>query len=922
MREIGFIKWYGGYDHQRNRENDFGYIGREGKLDDVKVYREEVCCSESDLKESILVTFETTINPTNNKLYAKKLKLFTEIGRIKNFGININQSVKPNYWFIECEYDGHILVHRKDFNFIETDLTEGTIVKFLIQKYGKEYKAKNVHLFNFREEIDPDIIERCLNHKDPRICALGIWGYINNNSFDKAISLIEQKLKKYSDWEKKRFLNQAPGLIYFYFELKTISPSLLNQNQLNILFQFLTNNSIFLKNISVNEEVLNIFDKIQTTNLSFCNNFIDKYYNLYLDNPIYRKRLRTELQVKCLVKIISNLDSNISIHSLLNELQEAIVNSKSNNIWIAIPNYIILKQPIWSIAPQSRRIGILVSQLSNVQDLAQENKILEIANLLEESTSEEITKIIPILQDKFWIKSHESILKFFPVTEQINILISKLNNGHSKNIETINQLVKLLCNVSSNELDKFIYILPNEVKQNDAVLEFFPAKEQVLILLSKLKEEGQIKNQYIYITNKIGNVIYRAANDERIILIYLLPESIRYKEPILNVLHTLIPEEQVKLVWNFIINGSLLTWFYMSRQAKILCVYRLAKENQNISMFLSELKRIQKTSPENDMLVRCTLKILWAKENSKQCENVFKQVDELLIQYVIETVNTSNELLNLDPLLPYCKPTEVKVKYCEGKLWHKKGNQTNGEAEITTTSYCPRTRNICNLFDPNKKENYNLYGARLYAECSQDWQDWSLLELFQTAGIIPKPEDYIAKLSGWINRINEIRSRFKCSVCGDIMPHNIEYAKFRAKFRVTVFSCQHGGNHDYNIYLNECWGCNAIIDSRESKYQSKEDKYYICIHCGSGTRHSNTYTQGDICPKCGMVGMNVSPSNNRYRQCLSCKHSIKLPDKNKITGPRCPECKTTGLFLTVNQNNELVRMCRSRFCTYSIVVSN
>lgn len=272
--------------------------------------------------------------------------------------------------------------------------------------------------------------------------------------------------------------------------------------------------------------------------------------------------------------------------------------------------------------------------------------------------------------------------------------------------------------------------------------------------------------------------------------------------------------------------------------------------------------------------------------------------------------------------MPYCKPTEVKVKYCEGKLWEREEIQTTGEAKIVTSAYCPRARNNCNLFEPNRSSNSNfgLYGARLSAECSQDWKNWSLLELFKAVDIVPsmpdlrKPEDYLPKLSGWINRINEIRSRLKCSVCEDIMPHNIEYSQFSTRFRVTVFSYKHGEGHDHNIYLNECWGCSEIIDSRESRYQSPEKNYYICIHCGSGTQHSNTYTQGDICPKCGTIGMKVS---KRYRNCHSCNHSIKLPEERKITGSECPQCGTRGMILTVNQKNEKIRVCRSDSCRYS-----
>lgn len=325
-------------------------------------------------------------------------------------------------------------------------------------------------------------------------------------------------------------------------------------------------------------------------------------------------------------------------------------------------------------------------------------------------------------------------------------------------------------------------------------------------------------------------------------------------------------------------------------------------------------------------MIRCVLKILWAKEHPNRSDEVFQKVHELLTNYVIQYAKNSTEPINLDPLLPYCKPTEVKVKYCEGKLWEREEIQTTGEAKIVTSAYCLRARNNCNLFEPNRSSNSNfgLYGARLSGECSQDWENWSLLELFKAVDIVPsmpdlrKPEDYLPKLSGWINRINEIRSRLKCSVCEDIMPHNIEYSKFSTRFMVTVFSCKHGEGHDHNIYLNECWGCSEIIDSRESRYQSPKNNYYICIHCGSGTQHSNTYTQGDICSKCGTIGMEVSPYNKRYRKCHSCNHSIKLPEERKITGSECPQCGTRGMMLTVNQKNEKIRVCRSDSCRYSI----
>ncbi|OYD89520.1 hypothetical protein CDG77_18685 [Nostoc sp. 'Peltigera membranacea cyanobiont' 213] len=921
MREIGFIKWFGGYDRQRGRENDFGYIGREGRTDDIKVYREEVNCLESSLIEGTLVTFELVINLQTNKQFATNLNLFKEVGRIKTFGTNIGRTSKNNYWFIECQYQDNTLLHKSQIHFLESDLKEGTLIKFELRKYGDGYRAKNVHLLDFKKETDSDIIQRCLNHNDPRFCALGFWRYLNNNSIEEAISLAEEKFKRYSSWEKKRFLGEAPEAIVLYFETQTLKQVLPDEKQFKLLLQLLNNNLSIVINDNLKQEIFNIITKFQNVNLTLCDKIITKFYKLYLDHPEDRKQLRIQLHTKCLVELISDLENDLGQVTLLNELRDTLVHSKASELWIFIPNYILLKQEIWPITPRDKRVGILVSQITNQQDLNHQDKILEIAEVLEESVPEEIPTLISIFRDKHSIKCHDAILKFLPAVEQITILRARLNNNVSENANIISQIAKILAATSSDNLQFLISKLPDSVKIWDEILEFLPPEDKFLILLSKLKEEYQLENQDII--QKIGNVINAASNEERIILIDRLPDGVKYKEPILQSFHFLLPEDQIRLVWSFIADGSLFIWHYLSREAKILCVYRLAKENTNISLFITEFKRIHNTNPENDNLIRCVLKILWAKEHPNRSNEVFQEVHELLINYVIQYAKNSTEPINLDPLLPYCKPTEVKVKYCEGKLWEREEIQTTGEAKIVISAYCPRARNNCNLFEPNRSSNSNfgLYGARLSAECSQDWKNWSLLELFKAVDIVPsmpdlrKPEDYLPKLSGWINRINEIRSRLKCSVCEDIMPHNIEYSQFSTRFRVTVFSCKHGEDHDHNIYLNECWGCSEIIDSRESRYQSPEKNYYICIHCGSGTQHSNTYTQGDICPKCGTIGMKVS---KRYRNCHSCNHSIKLPEERKITGSECPQCRTQGMMLTVNQKNKQVRVCRFDSCRYSI----
>ncbi|BAZ21837.1 hypothetical protein NIES4073_27150 [Kalymmatonema gypsitolerans NIES-4073] len=521
--------------------------------------------------------------------------------------------------------------------------------------------------------------------------------------------------------------------------------------------------------------------------------------------------------------------------------------------------------------------------IDSTNESEKKQTILKITQILETYIPYERSLLLEKLP--IWVKKHQAIFYFLSLDRKV---------AHQRPIIT-------------NRLQ-------GSVKQHQELFNFLTPAQQIDMLVHHLKEVKESENDTIAVILKIAEIIKKSTLNERPLFLAKLPVSLKRHQAVFSLL-TL--HEQIELAHYSLEIGLVKLWQMLSPQAKKMCIHRAAKESENLSTILTTLKNLQHNNPENNLLVKCALKLLWTKEHPERGNEVFQQVDELLTQYVIEQAKSSTEFLELDPLLPYCQPTEVSVKYCEGKLWKTKEG---------TCAYCPRTRKRCELFEPNKRGNSNsdLYGARIYAECSQDWRNWSLLELFKVAGIEPSlpglkiPEDYVPKLAGWVNRINEIRSRLKCSVCKEIMPHNIEYAKFTAQFRVTVFSCKHGSGHDYNIYLNECWGCGEIIDSRESKYQSPEDKYYICIHCGSGTQHSNNYTQGDICPKCGTLGMEVNKWNNRYRKCHSCNHLIKLPDEKKLTGPKCSKCGTKGMILLVNQNNEQIRACRSQSCELSI----
>ncbi len=151
---------------------------------------------------------------------------------------------------------------------------------------------------------------------------------------------------------------------------------------------------------------------------------------------------------------------------------------------------------------------------------------------------------------------------------------------------------------------------------------------------------------------------------------------------------------------------------------------------------------------------------------------------------------------------------------------------------------------------------------------------------------------------------------------------------------MTVVTCDQGDDHDKNIYLNHCWGCEAqIIDSRESPfrvhnhnagsidtepcfsteraypngsvsqtkfYKKVSDEkdlvevtigdpnalhwkgYFLCLRCGSGPQDDGVYEHGDICPKCGKPNMKRDKEGERSFSCRSCEHRIYIPTKEKL----------------------------------------
>jgi cold shock CspA family protein len=130
----------------------------------------------------------------------------------------------------------------------------------------------------------------------------------------------------------------------------------------------------------------------------------------------------------------------------------------------------------------------------------------------------------------------------------------------------------------------------------------------------------------------------------------------------------------------------------------------------------------------------------------------------------------------------------------------------------------------------------------------------------------PSRRDFPIKIAGYINRLREIFDAIHCRNCQSLMLPNMSYARVEhmvyekgqlvkkdmaPAYRLTVFKCPtyqcFEAQNEY--YINHCYGCNGLIDSRDCKTKC-DTGFYICRSCASCCgQHAKTHPVG-LCPDC------------------------------------------------------------------------
>lgn len=417
-----------------------------------------------------------------------------------------------------------------------------------------------------------------------------------------------------------------------------------------------------------------------------------------------------------------------------------------------------------------------------------------------------------------------------------------------------------------------------------------------------------IEKQFTYWNESTNNnvekmleVITQIAEEKRGDFIARLSQIYRNHPSFLLFLPVL---ERVELVYNQLPNNKKL-WSEQEPLVKNYLIYKMTEQNvkKRPQKWLTNELILQFGEDEKHPLIKVCLRLLYAGLN-KQKLNVEEAVLNPIDKVILQQANARNGF-NMLALLPRCNIKNSYVKHCEGRYIVYRNTFPDGTVEVDAVYYCPRLRKACNPAECLELDDTIavMDGSRIGPNFQLPYSYWSLQEMLTFADLEPlnetlKREDftdyYTNKIAGWVNRLEKLIQRMKCSACSEPFRVDFEFSKrYDAAYNTTIFSCRtneknENPEHDYRIYLNHCYHCNQLIDSRESKYQIyKNNSYYICIHCAGAEPYieynppwdltpKRKYQQGDICPKCNYREQPMIVTKSKWKICTSCNHEIKL----------------------------------------------
>ncbi|MBV6419386.1 MAG: hypothetical protein DAHOPDDO_00602 [Ignavibacteriaceae bacterium] len=816
-----------------------------------------------------------------------------EIGHIKWFGgykptgeYDENDYMEKykeiNYGFIKPISGEDLFVHKNDVISSTLGLNEGVLVTFGIYFDEKKNKNRAVKVKRINDEEDNELIKKLAFSNSSTYWTQALPVYLDRINFEDATKILFEKLNDIDHSRtKSSFVSNLP--FKFLSKFNELRPLLSGSHRFHICLRMFREFGNDQKGkVEILEEAIDSLKEDSTMRIFLIRDIPKEYLIKY--QHLREKLNDSEYFDLCLEILESELNEGNVYDTILNEIVNYCSDSGGSYYWDKLPEKILVKHSeLRSNLSPKKRFEICMILIDKNTSINAVDKVLvkEAIDCIQDITwdKEEYWEQIPK-------KCYENEFEFralLPLSMFMDILLTKYKSGDIAKeecaLEIRDRVIKAIKDDEySFNIESAINLLPNDLLLSKEIFEVIPDRIKIRKLIDTMEPDNDVAIKNIIM------IIESYQSNEKEELLNIIPTDLYLREK--NLWNLLLPLRKIEILP---LGEQSLTdiWFELNHQEKIFLIYRCLKENVDLN-HLIQVSINQTGDIENPQVVLLLI-LLQSLTNPNNKLEYFKLFHSGIQNVIIEKAWNLNEEIDLEPLLPNCRPN--LVKYCEARAWPTDEDQAEGHGRLSRV-FCPRGKRECSL---NFRSNYSAFtafgstslsGARILPDTNLSWKDWSLIEVLKVMNITPSLPDlsnsleYVPRLSGWVNRLNEIRERMKCSVCQSPLIANQQYAKNLARYNSTIASCSQGMPHDYNIYFNHCWACREIIDSRESKIQV--ENYYICLYCGSGPQQSLKYTQGSICPKCGHF--NIIETNDRDRKCNDCGHLFRIPPKHNLTG--------------------------------------
>lgn len=743
-----------------------------------------------------------------------------EIGFVKSF------ESKNNYGLIIKENGKEIFVNINDITSNPKKFKEGKIVTYEVALNARKNLEKAIDVKVIDDESD-DLIKSLSEKSESKYWIQALSVYLEKLPFPDALSILKEKLVTIQDdIQKQNFIkNLDPKFFKNNIDLRTI---LDNDSRAEVCLRLLNlNETSEEEGLGLMEEVLESIRGTTTFGQHYFQRIPQKYLTRYKH---YRIKLDNDNYIIIIKKMLEEyLRESKNIDALIDEF-ESFTNTNffvASDAWNRLPEKVYEKRPdLIKKLSSDRQFELIKKNILMESENMQHDKFLECVRLIPSLKDDTLYDQLPQKYYEIYkdIRNELPLSKHFAILNKL-YLIPDYGDKANQRREFIDQICKKYTGTNFTlEDEEWFNLIPKDILLDTLIWPLLQQKTKLLLLLeTKVYNQNNIKEieDLVIATN---------ANDQQEMLILLSDDIFVLSKKTLPLLN---PQRHAKIIWDGKTPLNQI-WQDLNSKTKMYLIYRSLKEGKSIEFLWNN-------SEETDIKVKVTTLLLQAKNNQTEGTVAFEKAHNLLQEFVIEKAWDSDESLDFYPLLPDC--SSQLVEYCETKPWPTEEDRVSGKNR-TSRFFCPRGKGKCNPLSEISDTNldyWNLFGARLYPDMNLSWEKWSLIELLEYSGIVPSLHDlsnsfeYVPKFCGWINRLNEIRSRLKCSYCTETMIPNRKYSKHLAAYNQTIVSCSNREpNHDFNIYLSHCWACREIIDSRECII--RVENYYLCIHCASGRK--------------------------------------------------------------------------------------